>query len=279
MFDRQERALWWLRRGFWLLPCQPGTKRLCKGYGENLAKLKTSNQVKNYFGESNSYNLAVTPIATDQTILLDFDDAQVYQEWAQALPDLAQTYTERTPRGGYHVALFAINHPIPAGLVLKPGAELKRVFLVAPSVVDGKPYQAGAGEILEAEPEKVFSPLSIPGHPTAHLATTRHLANQSTTRGIISQIKNALPLLDLIAQEVPTLQTFGNPGARWITARCPFHKAGQEKEPSFWIDTRRNLWGCHACGKHGDAVNLYAALHGLTVNQAIDDLRDRVGAL
>jgi len=60
------------------------------------------------------------------------------------------------------------------------------------------------------------------------------------------------------------------PPKRFVPAHCPFH---DDKEPSFWIDTDRNLWGCHACGVRGDVINLYARLKGLTNTEAIREMR------
>jgi len=34
----------------------------------------------------------------------------------------------------------------------------------------------------------------------------------------------------------------------------------------------RGMWGCYACGVRGDVVNLYAALHGLLVRDAIAEM-------
>jgi hypothetical protein len=273
--EKIESALWWLRRGFWLLPVYPNTKRLFKGYGPYLKKIKTSDMAKFIFCRD-GYNLAVMPIGA--TLLLDFDDPQIYQEWAKACPEYAKTYTERTPRGGYHVTLYALGEDIPRGITLRPGAELKSFFVVAPSVVDGKPYHHGAGEILDANPVLALSPLSIPGHQTPYLVASEQAARRSTVKGKIEQIKYSLPVLTVLAQELPDIKLIGR-DRRWITARCPFHKAGQEKEPSFWIDTQRNLWGCHACGEHGDVINLWAKLHGEQVPEAIRELSQRVGAI
>ena len=85
---------------------------------------------------------------------------------------------------------------------------------------------------------------------------------------IIKRIKAALPIYDC-ASRLTELKTSDKGAGRWYRGRCPFH---DDQNPSFWIDTERNLWGCHACGERGDVINLYAKNKGVTVNQAIKDL-------
>lgn len=55
---------------------------------------------------------------------------------------------------------------------------------------------------------------------------------------------------------------------RWMLARCPFH---DDHDPSFWIDTQRQICGCYAgCTmKPLDAINLFGRLHGLSNRDAI----------
>ena len=57
-------------------------------------------------------------------------------------------------------------------------------------------------------------------------------------------------------------------GSRWW-ACCPLHN---EKTPSFCIfpDGR---WKCFGCGKHGDAADLYAALYGVSLGEALKVVR------
>jgi DNA primase len=78
-----------------------------------------------------------------------------------------------------------------------------------------------------------------------------------------------------IAQTLASLKGEG----RWRRALCPFH---DDHKRSFWIDTERNLFGCHACDAAGDAINLYSRVHGVTNGDAIRELARgldaRVGA-
>jgi hypothetical protein len=55
---------------------------------------------------------------------------------------------------------------------------------------------------------------------------------------------------------------------RWMLALCPFH---EDKTPSFWLDTQRQICGCYAgcTQKPLDVINLFGRLHGLSNRDAI----------
>jgi hypothetical protein len=154
------------------------------------------------------------------------------------------------------------------GFVPVKGVELKQVVVVYPSTIDGRQYTQGAGELLDLDATRILSPLSQP----APIAKAPRLKTYSTGGGKLAEIKAAFSCLDLVRSADSTSKIYGE-GKRFITLRCPFH---DDKEPSFWIDTTRNLWGCHACGVRGDVINLYARLNGLTVPEAIRKMRENL---
>jgi DNA primase len=41
---------------------------------------------------------------------------------------------------------------------------------------------------------------------------------------------------------------------RYISAICPFHKGGQERHPSFWVDRETGAWGCFTCPARGGSL-------------------------
>lgn len=266
--EKYNVSLWWLKQFFYLLPVQPDTKKTVTGFGVHLDKVRTTDGALRWFNGNRGINLAV--VGWPGSIILDFDNPGLYETWRKACPQEARTYTERTPRGGAHVFLLAVGS-VPRGLAFRDGVELKDTVLVYPSVVGGKSYTKGQGDILEADPVRVFSPLSKPGHQTPRLLQSIQ-TQKSHKRGesILSVIKSSIPLDVILQESAPDLVLSGN---RWLSGRCPFH---DDDKPSFWIDSHRNLWGCHGCGLHGDVVNLYAQFKNLTVNQAIEDLKNRL---
>jgi hypothetical protein len=52
-------------------------------------------------------------------------------------------------------------------------------------------------------------------------------------------------------------------GRHEIKATCPFHKGGNEKHPSLYINMETGQYFCQACGKKGDIFHFYAKVNGL----------------
>lgn len=87
---------------------------------------------------------------------------------------------------------------------------------------------------------------------------------------LLSTVKASVRIESMFPDAVRT-----SADGRWLAARCPFH---DDKKPSFWIDTRRQLCGCQVCGmKPMDAVNLYSRLHGMSDRDAVSAMAKEVG--
>jgi hypothetical protein len=256
---KEQIALWWLKHDFLLLPVQPNTKKLVHGFGMYQDKIQTGERASQWFSEKSLANLAVC--GTQTSLILDFDDTDLYKSWASKFPEATRTYTEQTPRGGYHVFAHAWQGSL-KGVTLIKGVELKRVVLIYPSVVDNKPYIRGEGDLLKVDAEILLSPLSET--PIAKNAQRVDVHD----KGYLQKIKSAFSCLDLIQSANPKLKVYRSSN-RFVTLPCPFH---EDKKPSFWIDTQRNLWGCHACGVRGDVINLFARLNGITNKEAIREM-------
>jgi hypothetical protein len=240
-------ALGWLRQGFGVLPVQPGTKQLITGFGVYKSRLTDPDGLRFWF-EDRSANIAV--ICPDDAVVLDFDDSGLYKAWADEHAAAARSYTELTPNDGAHV--FIRFHEAVSVCPVK-GLEIKRFCLVYPSLVDGLHYQILGGAILTldlveslrgvAEVEAV----KITGESVA-APTGAPIAKD----GLISRVKERWPILSYLAFFAPgTYKTIRGSG-RWRSGLCPWHG---DTNPSLWIDTERGLWGCHACGAHGDVIN------------------------
>lgn len=269
-----QRAAFWLERGFNLLPIQPHTKKLVKGYGPNLAHLETLDQARAW----QRYNLAA--VAGVNGLILDFDDPDLYARWAAQVGPSANTYTERTPRGGAHVFYWltwsAWRKDIPQVI---PGCEVKKAAMVAPSEVGGHGYRYDPGaDIFElydfGEFENLFSLLSKNPEPVTAATVPTKPARIRAGSGPLAAIKSQITVLDILTENRIEVKRASG-GKRWLLARCPFH---DDNDPSMWIDTDRNLWGCHACDAHGDQVNLFARLKHVTNTEAITALSARVVA-
>ncbi len=259
-----ESALNWLGRGWHVLPIQPNTKKQVAGFGLRQSRITAPQEARAFFLESRArYNLAV--IAPDDCFILDFDEWDVWTSWVSYVkaldPRLSQTYTEVTPNDGTHVFLQG---RAPQGISLSPGVELKRVALVAPSSIDGITYDVLLDYPISAGSLEVcFFPLSQdpiiePSQPSPRKVSVPQRG------GKVQAIKSKYAILELFKASYPQVALRGR--GRFLSACCPFHK---ETEPSFWIDTERNLFGCHACKVAGDVINFYALTHGITNSEAI----------
>ena len=65
----------------------------------------------------------------------------------------------------------------------------------------------------------------------------------------VSQIKEALDIVQVIEGYVPLKQTGKN-----YSARCPFH---QEKTPSFVVSKQKQIFRCFGCGVGGNVFEFY----------------------
>jgi len=254
----------WLSWGFGLLPVQPHSKHLYATWGIHQNKITTLKQAAAWFEHKNN-NMAV--VAPPDAFILDFDDPCLYWDWLENVGDLGDTYTECTPRGGFHVFFYGCRL---SAWQFIDGVEYKQVVVVYPSSFNGKIYQPGEGLIKSVNSMHVLNTLIKQGYqddkPAA--AQTRSV---STPGFLIKRIKQEFSIESVLIRFRGEYQL--RYGHRYLTGKCPLHKGGQEEHPSFWIDTQLKIWGCHACKARGDVINLWAALRGIDLRQAIDDMR------
>ena len=257
-----DRAKFWIDNGFYLLPCQINSKNLVYGFGQYRSKITDIKTACAWWDKIGATaNIAV--LAQEDFYILDFDLISVYVKWAQVCPAGAGSYTETTPRGGKHV--FLRGTP-PAGSVLIPGAEIKRIVLVSPSVVDGREYKITSdhSEFSAPDPVDVLSSLSQIGHASPHFLKadqTRRKALPSGSR--INEIKNYYTVSHVLKIYRPEIKI---KGGDWSTCACPFHN---DRKPSFYFNDQQGIWGCHACNVRGDVINLYARFEAVNVQEAI----------
>jgi hypothetical protein len=268
--DVKNRILsWWLARGFALLPSQPNTKYLVQGFGQYQRKITTTREAFKTFRAGCN----VSVLGHGGTIILDFDDIEIYKAWIEKNPDYAKTYTEHTPRGGRHVFLFG---RVPELIELKKGVELKRVCMVAPSVVNGSGYIRGTGEILEVNTTDVFSPLSIVGTKTAYvlrIEQNKRARSVGVGMSVIEKIKQHVEIERIFLSFQPSQKITSS--GRYVSVICPFH---EDHHASMSLDRELNLFKCHACGVHGDVINLYARFSGKTNSESISLLSRMAGS-
>lgn len=268
--DLITSALTWLERGAALLPAQPNSKKLCPGFGPYLRKITKPEGVEKLWGKHPKLNLAV--IAPPSLLMLDFDDSALCGRWQDEIPSsYCLTYQETTPHG-WRVFYWCDFRPGP-GIKFVPGVEIKQFCLVSPSKLQGFIYTPidPTLPILEvSDPSRILFPLlsELPQPQAAHNLEIGAAARAGGSGAVIERIKAAIPILDMVSFYAD-IKFRKDRGGRWRTGCCPFH---DDKKPSLWVDTERQLFGCHACGVHGDVINFYARIKNLTIQAAIREL-------
>lgn len=123
--------------------------------------------------------------------------------------------------------------------------------------------------VVTPEPVKIGEP--IPFTPTEYQAYDPFTsASAASDVDLISKVKQSVRIENLFSS-VHRTSTDG----RWLAALCPFH---DDKHPSLWIDTRRQLCGCQVCGmKPMDVLNLYARMHNISESVAVGALARELG--
>jgi hypothetical protein len=270
--DNFIAAARWLKRGFSLLPCQPGTKRIVAGYGPHQKQVTDLDGIEYWF-EDREVNMAVC--RGQGQIILDFDDPELYKSWIDRHPIIKTTYTEVTPgRGGYHVFMYG---NMPEGVKWLPGVELPLFVMSYPSVVNGKQYKPGKGEVILINDLQIFSDLSEPGKPTAYLQmvrqTSKPIHSPEQIRSVVDRIKQSYRIDDMVREVSPEYYSKLQHKGAYMIGNCFMHA---DKKKHFCINLQTNKFNCFKCGAHGDIIDLYALLKGIDNKEAIEELKGRI---
>lgn len=251
MLEYAER---WLNLGCGLLPVQPGTKHLVKGFGPYQNIVTTLEDARAWWG-GGRYNLAVC--LPPGYICLDFDDIQVFHDWQNSIPvELLETYQEISPRG-YHVFYRADPHGRP-----RAGVEFKRVVVCAPSKLSKFTYTRVGNYPIIALPEQAIFSLKSEEKTTKPPAAGTNKKTSFAGNDTVSKIRAAYPVYDYALSLTKLVKT----GNSW-SGLCPFHP---DKNPSFWVSGDR--WGCRSCDISGDVINLHAKVRKISNLEAIKEL-------
>ena len=79
----------------------------------------------------------------------------------------------------------------------------------------------------------------------------------------VETLKRRTPLLDYLRQHNWT----GHPASRSeFVGLCPLH---EESRPSFYVNTRKDVFYCHGCGQGGDLIRFVQLSRGLSFRQSL----------
>lgn len=95
--------------------------------------------------------------------------------------------------------------------------------------------------------------------------------------GSLSQaIKNQISILDICEEFSIKLENVNN-GSFTHRCRCPFHKDGNERTPSLYIDSTNNTFFCYGCGAGNTVINFYNLFFpDYEELDCVNDLRSRI---
>lgn len=211
-------------------------------------------------------------------VVLDFDVRDAYSAWqawasaegGQASHISASTYRVFSSRG-VHVYLLADE---PVDSYKAPGVDVKAAwgYVLAPPSVhpSGHEYTSQGDVILRCARLADVFPVgeeraASEGRPLVQISDPWEAASRAVEcggGGSVSAAKRRFTVYDLV-----TVVSRDRGGA-W--ALCPLHR---DTNPSLRIYSD-DRWFCFGCRAHGDAIDLYAALHGLTNREAIATLAE-----
>jgi DNA primase len=89
----------------------------------------------------------------------------------------------------------------------------------------------------------------------------------------LEELKRHFPLLDYLRRRHWKARRVGT-SAEFV-GLCPLHR---EKQPSFYVNARKNLFYCHGCGHGGDLIRLVELAQGLSFRQTVAYLQQQRAA-
>jgi len=278
-----QQAQFWQKLGIATIPIRYKDKRPeLKSWQEFQKRLPTNTELSRWFSGP-FHNLGVV-VGWRNLIVVDFDSDTEYARWQLWIARrsvyrwIRQTLQVKTARG-VHVYVTTAQ---PAQNAKLPGIDIKAVggYVLSPPSVhpSGVEYSVLSGtlpvriealsDILPAEllsqhtelPQfrKVVSPVTLPVTDDPWGVAENPI---EPDRDLIEQIKQRYRIENFFPKLIHKKD-------RWSMTNCLFH---DDKSPSMWVDTERQLCGCFAgCTVQPyDVIDLYARLHNLSIQDAI----------
>lgn len=278
-YSNLSAALHWLHLGVAPVPIRYRSKAPAIQWSEYQTRLPTEQLVRSWFTTS-LRNVAIVTGWLGLTVI-DFDSIETFYTWWHmfARNDVWQTYSVMTGRG-VHLYYWIEEPPVNASA---PGIDVKGQWgyvLVPPSThPSGTQYSVllNVPVLRIATLGEVIPPalLESAPHPTEHRYATPEVCNDPFSSamntldgggGVVNQLRARFRVEDFFPDREPA-----NGTKRWWVARCPFH---DDHRPSFWLDVQQQMCGCYVCRmKPMDVINLFARLHGMENDEAVQAMR------
>ncbi len=287
---RYERACWWLERGVDVVPLKPRSKSIQPGFGSRQAHITTADFARKWFLNTDA-NLGIVLSGITGLVVADWDDAQEYESWCHRIDTTMETLTEKTARG-YHVFFQGVH--LPSATSGQCEFKTSGVCMAAPSIhPTGTLYRIVKDmpivSLTEDQVQLLFPflsgkevkrpPRELNGAPGSRV-TGEEENKSARDNGVVARIKAARSVEDEISSSGVQLHPAG---PSELVGLCPFdHRGRKDSQPSLWVNTWRQRWGCYAPGcesnvggeKAHDVVNYRALFRGISNLEAIKQLAD-----
>jgi hypothetical protein len=94
------------------------------------------------------------------------------------------------------------------------------------------------------------------------------------SEALLENIKSAVPITDVVGQNVSWDNGKSNPGRGDMWACCPFHG---ENSPSFHAEAEKGVYHCFGCGASGDHFEFLTKLQGMDFPEAVETVAQMAG--
>jgi len=300
MMNRLYYATQFLDRGIAVIPLrhrgkEPASELMGGTWERYKSQLPTQYDLRRWlFSEWQNYGVVM---GWGNLAVIDFDDPRAYEIWQLWFSQIrgddiygGLPYLVKTARGAHvYIRLYGdYQNQRRAGVDLKVHGYVAGPGCVHPSGAVYTPQNTAyyfprvfsLDTILPLDLFPLVSESAIERKATLPLAPIavqkqdydafQAASGATESADLIKKVKSYVRIESFFPEAVGTSMD-----GRWLAAVCPFH---DDQKPSFWIDARRQICGCHVCNmKPMDVINLYARMHTLNETQAVSQLAREIG--
>lgn len=278
-----DLVFWFVARGFSVIPVHLRSKQPKIKWGKYQNQLPTHEELIRWFRVPSN---AAVVTGTNNLVVIDFDSVQEYVAWslwaidgpAAAQQILRDAYKVRTSRGIHvytrssstvrNLHFGKIDIKGHGGLVTLPGSIHPCGAVYTEYGGSWFPSWSNLDDILPTwltHEEKVYVA------PTQTVHEDLSMLDKATVLNMPAMVSVDLNELKKRYRIENMIEGISFTGDHWGVTKCPFH---EDKSPSFWVDTERQLCGCFSgCTTVPlDAVNLYSRIHKISNSDAIREM-------